>query len=360
MRALLFVISFTTGVTLMLLSGYVPRGAAARDGAAARNWSATEDRSVRPRAGRIWSPSLSGGEPETGQPDGASVAEPAEEWASSSEDSPTMIGEEPASSSSAESAPEARDDAGADAEASEHVMAAPLEAAPTAVAAEVPPEPPADEPVDAGTPAPTTPPPVADAGPDRVVWNGWDELTLDARGSHGDDLLYEWRQVGGPTPITFADPYAARTKASGLVRGPGAGWLPLLYQFELIVIDTAGREASDLVEIVAIAAPELSVRPAATRAFENRDGYWLGHYTAHVVAMADVALFEISAPTQLVFTHVGALDVEVSTVSTGETNTYEIVVYRGGDESASQTEFLVDTDEQIPGVLRLSVSWEGP
>lgn len=361
MRALLFVISFTTGVTLMLISGYVPRGAAARDGAGLSSPTLSERGPIRPRAGRIWSPGLSDAQPdrfETHPPPVIEVDTGGDESKPSTTPQSSASTADEAEPLVPDRASEAPDEGDAEPSA-----VAPAEAltSPTLATTtdENSPELPAEEPAADPSPAPSTPPPVADAGPDRVVWNGWDELTLDGRGSHGDDLLYEWRQVSGPTVLTLADPYAPRTKASGLVLGPGAGWLPLLYQFELTVIDAAGREASDTVEFVAIAAPELTVQPAATRVFENRDGYWLGHYTARVVAMTDMALFEVSAPTQLVFTHVGTVDVEVATVATGETNAYEIVIYRTADETTSQTEFLVDTDEEIPGVLRLSVSWEG-
>lgn len=360
MRALLFVISFTTGVTLMLISGYVPRGAAARDGADTSGPTMADRGPVLPRSGRIWSPRLAAAQPERFEPHSPSaVAEEAGDEPGAPADNPaSVVAVGPSEAPPVDVVPEARDE-GESEVLSVNPGDEPAPLTPSPATAEDIPEPPAEAPATDASPAASTPPPVADAGPDRVVWNGWDEVALDGRGSRGDDLLYEWRQVSGPTTLAFADPYAQRTRASGLVLGPGAGWSPLLYQFELIVIDAAGREASDTVEIVAVAAPELTVRPAATRAFENRDGYWLGHYTARVVAATDMALFEVSAPTQLVFTHVGTVDVEVATVSVGDTNTYEIVVYRTADEPMSQTEFLVDTDEQIPGVLRLSVTWEG-
>lgn len=369
MRALLFVICFTSGVTLMLLSGYVPRPASAKNGLRPVGTSTGNPDRATARSRRIWSPSLDAQSDTDASPQAALNDPDATEVDASPAQETVVAGEsrelELAASAPVEDSAEAVED-----EPDRPVAPALVE--PLSGASDTP-----TDALDAassddhnapehrGGPtdavqAPDSPPPAADAGNDRVLWNGWDDIVLNGHASRGDDLLYEWRQLNGPTSLVLEDVYAAKTRASGLLRGPGAGWLPVLYRFELTVIDSAGREALDQVEFVVVPAPELTVRPAATRSFEDRDGYWLGHYSASLTAKTDIALFEVSSPTQLTFTRVGQTETEVSSVSTGDRNVYEVVVYRTTDDATAVVEFLVDTEEQIPGVLRLTIQWEGP
>ncbi len=205
-------------------------------------------------------------------------------------------------------------------------------------------------------PEPDAPLPRASAGEDRVAWAGWDDLLLDASDSTGAGLAYEWRQTAGPRRLELDDASAARTVARGLLAAGVMSWSPELYRFEVTVTDEYGRTSADALDVVVLYAPELTVVPAAQRGFRERDGYWLGHYEAVSVQDGpEDAVFQVRSPTALAFTQIsgGAYDV-TRLPDAGDEYQYELIVYRDGDAETA-VELLVDTDEGVPGVLRLVV-----
>lgn len=359
MRPLCFVVCFTLGVTLMVFSGYVPRRASAREAAAV---SVVDE----PGSRRGWPPRLHVASSELTrhqQPDSGETLD------YESDDPLTTEGEMNSESSSW---PE--DDPG-------DVDSEPIPdwgGSPENVASELP-SPADDEPPEPAQPAepslddgdvvfvPTppasgddqrgAPPPVANAGPDRIVWAGWNELTLDAAGSTGEDLVYTWTQVAGPTTLKLRSDGSFAT-ATGLPGGARSGWSPALYRFAVMVQDAQGRQATDEVEIVVLAAPELTITPAAQRRFELRDGYWLGHFQSWVTALgAAEASFQVESPTRLSFTQIQGGRYRVRGGDADGRFAYEVVLARDGGEMATFVELLVDTDEKTPGVLQLGAFW---
>ena len=104
-------------------------------------------------------------------------------------------------------------------------------------------------------------PPIADAGPDRIVRKGV-PVTLDgARSSDpdGDPLTYGWTQTSGP-PVPLARGDTAAPEFTPTRAGA--------YEFRLLVRDSDGAEGQDSVLVVAWGLPPMAVLAAdATEAF---------------------------------------------------------------------------------------------
>ncbi len=348
MKNVLFVVCFSVGVTLMIFSGYLPSAASARgsrvaagsdpDNVAAvlavSDFAGTVTRKAPPVEPPPYSPEpvapveaydAPAQSPDAGQR-GHEATEPA----------PTQVDVAPAID-----APQTL----ADAARSMSVEPLPLP---------VLPETPAESPAAEATV-------VADAGVDRVAWGGWDEIVLDGRGSVGEGLTYQWRQTAGPIWLNIADDLAAVTSAIGLVSDERPGWRTRKYQFELLVTDARGQEATDTVQFLVKTAPTMRIKPTADRHFEFRDGYWLGHFTSWATNLESYeTVFEIAADRDLRFTKVTGSPCEL-TGGKNEAGTgyfYQVVVYGQSGEPTSWVEFLVDTDERIPGIVQLGVNWE--
>ena len=106
-------------------------------------------------------------------------------------------------------------------------------------------------------------PPVADAGPDRVIALPTNFVTLLGSGSDVDGTIvgYAWTKISGPVSYTIVNPTAAATDITGLVQG--------VYQFQLQVTDNSGAVGIDIVRVtvnsaanippVANAGPDLTI-----------------------------------------------------------------------------------------------------
>ncbi len=202
--------------------------------------------------------------------------------------------------------------------------------------------------------------PLADAGPDRVVWIGWDELTLDGSGSSGLGLSYQWKQLSGPTQLVIVNDRQATTTARGLLTGEALSWRNVTYKFELAITDASGRQDKDTVLYTVKSAPALSVKPPGERRFEIRDGYELAHYYSWVTNPETLeSVFEISSENELTFTKVGGgASYVLGGGLEGKRYVYQVVLYARPEEPSSWIEFLVDTDEKIPAIIQLGVIWE--
>jgi peptidyl-prolyl cis-trans isomerase A (cyclophilin A) len=86
--------------------------------------------------------------------------------------------------------------------------------------------------------------PIADAGESRTV-EELETVFLDASGSTGDGLSYQWRQTGGPT-ITLED---ARTSQARFNAPNLDGQTQLVLDFELMITDRFGRTSAAPVTI---------------------------------------------------------------------------------------------------------------
>lgn len=323
MKPVPFVVCFTLGVTLMVFSGYVPQAASARSNgtsAAAAPDPTRTDALPAPRSVTVCVP----------------IDEPAEP--------------RPSSTAAQVYTPAPSE------------VAAPTEPAPsTEPPASVTPPPPTPEPPPASPPSEDRPePPLADAGRNRVVWAGWDELVLDGSASVGAELSYLWKQTGGPTPLRIKSPRQPATAVTGLRPKGRVGWQDVAYTFELTVTDRAGQAASDSVQVIVKTAPALRIRPKADQSFQLRDGYVLGHYVAWTTNFDSYeTVFEIASDNELAFTKVAGSQHAVSGGRTEEgTYVYLVTVYGQNGDATSWVELLVDTDEQIPGIVQLGVSWD--
>ncbi len=363
MRQLLFIICFSLGVSLMVLSGYVPRSVSAGGtpedavGAAeARRSGGTA--AFRPRSNAwMYHPDASGTDDT-----GSATADPSEPPPAGAEsDAPSGAGPE--------AAPEPVDLATALA----NVIA------PAAAPGET--EPPADEqererserrrhgtddagagdageaPADSASDAT----PVADAGADRAVWAGSGGVLLDGSKSRGEGLTYAWRQTAGPTWLEIEDPSEPVTWAGGLTGEQGLSWAPATYEFELVVHDNAGRQAAQTVRVAAQAAPELTIDPPAEPRFEERDGYIYGVFESWATNhQTDQFTFTISSAQRLKFTGLGGDPYELTGRKTGGVCIYHVTLGLVPGQATSWAELLVETSEKVPGIVRLGVSWYAP
>jgi hypothetical protein len=340
MKPVLFVVCFTLGVTLMVFSGYLPQSANARgsapDGQAAIGNTET-DRSP---------PGLTVTRRVLSRPEeGALPADPV-----------VFTANTPATGLPADAGPSDASDG----------VATPATQQPEPVAKELAP---GSTPGLAG-PAPTTSsdkppvdaadvPLVADAGPDRMVWTGWDELPLDGSASSGRELAYRWRQVGGSKALTIGNDTLAVTAARGLLDDGRPGWRNLVYEFELAVTDAAGAEDVDHVKYLVCAAPPVKIKPTPERRFELRNGYQLAHFVSWVTNLETFeSLFEIASPAELTLTKVAGDACEVTGGKVDGAYLYQVVVYGQVGTASSWVEFLVDTEDNIPAIVQLGVNWE--
>ncbi len=202
--------------------------------------------------------------------------------------------------------------------------------------------------------------PLADAGADRVIWVGWGDFQLDASNSFGEHLSYSWAQVAGNPQLTLVTPGRAGTLVTGLPLTEELGWYDMVYEFEVTIADDRGRTGVDSVEILARAAPELEVVPGADRRFELRDGYQIAHFESWITNLDTYqSVFEIIAPTDLTFTRVSGSDTDYA-IGGGKLENqfvYTVTVYGNDGIDTSWVELLIDSADKIPGIVQLGVSW---
>jgi hypothetical protein len=343
MKNALFVVCFSLGVTLMIFSGYMPSAASARGSRA--GFGSDPDNMAVVLAASDFSGTVTRKAPPIEPP----PYTPDTESPAATPDVPAQLAEEVAGETESPAQPGVPADAAPAIETppalAEAARAMVVDALPLSVVPE--------------TPAETTL--VADAGADRVAWGGWDEIVLDGRRSVGERLTYQWRQTAGPVWLNIADDLAPVTSATGFVGDDPPSWRNRKYQFELIVTDARGQEATDTVQYLVKTAPTMRIKPAADRHFEFRDGYWLGHFTSWATNLESYeTVFEITADRELRFTKVTGSPCEL-TGGKNEAGTgyhYQVVVYGQAGEPTSWVEFLADTDERIPGIVQLGVNWE--
>jgi hypothetical protein len=330
MKPVLFVICFTVGLCLMVFSGYVPQSANAHDRKLSAKTTADESDPL-------------------GQPLPRTVTRRVL----------TTEGAEPAESTAAPATVDANP-APVEPPAAETVWQAPATSDPELA---IQSSPPADPPQAAD---PQSPPPeveqvpvVANAGPDRVIWLGWDELPLDGSASTGTDLTYYWRQITGPTLLPITDEAQPITAATGLLATQRATWRGVTYEFELAVTDATDERATDRVKYIVQSAPALRIKPTPERHFESHDGYELAHFVSWTTNVDGYeSTFEISSPTELNFTKVTGGLCDLSGGKSDGGYAYQAVVYGQAGEPSSWVEFLVDSEDKVPGVIQLGVSWE--
>jgi len=336
-RPVLFVVCFSVGITLMVFSGYVPRTASARTDSAT-TFGTPPSASPNAAVSRFVNPDRtqwSGASRKSAAEYPAPAVDPAQSADVSGEDQ-----------RSAEASPAAAK--AAEAEEIRQNVATAL-AGLDAPAADT-----------ADTSEATAPEPAANAGADRVAWSGWDDIALDGSRSTGEGLSYSWRQLSGPAELKISRPNRTVARASGFPLGPDMTWSPALYEFELTVTDKYGRQSVGTLGYVVLAGPELTVRPPAQRRFQLRDSYLLGHYESWAtVPEGGVATFKVTSPTGLTFTRITGGPADITGNLARRHYEYEIVVHQEPGVAQAWLEFLVDTDEKIPGVLQLGVNWEG-
>ena len=86
--------------------------------------------------------------------------------------------------------------------------------------------------------------PVANAGADVAITLPVTTATVDGSASSnpgGGTLTYAWTRISGPTTYTITSPSAATTTITNLVQG--------VYQFQLLVTNSQGKTATDVVSV---------------------------------------------------------------------------------------------------------------
>ncbi len=87
--------------------------------------------------------------------------------------------------------------------------------------------------------------PIANAGADQVIPISWNYFPLiNATTSTDPDgwvKAFRWTKVSGPSSYFIVDPYAGKTKVTGLVAGT--------YIFRVTVTDNEGKTSTDDVQI---------------------------------------------------------------------------------------------------------------
>jgi len=338
MKPVLFIICFTLGVSLMIFSGYVPQSASARgngdatENASARAGHADGQEFVRTVTRRVGTSAPGGETEETGVTGAADDVYAAPPEPVAAQDQPAAENVEPAPDLP-EPPPTPEPDAG---DAS-------------------------DEPESEPPPEPDVAPLFADAGPDRVIWLGWDELPLDGSATTGSGVTCEWQQVSGPATLVIENPAALVTVARGLRAGQRASWRGVTYEYELTVTDAAGERDVDTVKYIVQAAPPLKIKPTPERRFEWQDGFELAYFTAWITNLESYeAVFEVTSPTELRFTRITGGLAELSGRKSEGVFVYQFTVYAQAGEATSWVEYLADTEDKVPAVVQLGVNWESP
>ncbi|RAJ79935.1 REJ domain-containing protein [Chitinophaga dinghuensis] len=98
--------------------------------------------------------------------------------------------------------------------------------------------------------APVNKPPVANVGADQIITLPVNAATLDGSASSDPDgtiATWKWTQVSGPNTAAFSAATAAKTTASGLIKG--------VYAFRLTVTDNGGLSASANIQVTVQDAP---------------------------------------------------------------------------------------------------------
>jgi len=360
MRLVLFVTCFTLGVSLMVLSGYLPQSASARgEPGDTETAKATSDgaRVIRsPSRAWVYHPDTDGAHDAAVEPGAAS-------------ESPAAPVPDTQSAAAPEAGPQPADIATT---LTELVASATTPEATEPVADEPQRDPSdgrrrrsgngaASEGSEASAESPADAPPVADAGQNRAVWSGAGGVLLDGSKSSGEGLTYAWRQTGGPVSLTIDDPTQPVTWAGGLSGAQGTTGLPATYEFELVVSDSAGRQAAHSVQIVAQAAPELEIDPPAELRFEERDSYVYGVLEAWATnQQTGQFTFTITSPQRLKFTSLSGDAYDLAGRRARGVCVYQVTLYLVPGQATSLVELLAETNEKVPGVVRLGVNWHEP
>jgi len=94
--------------------------------------------------------------------------------------------------------------------------------------------------------------PVANAGSDQTITLPTDSVILSGSGTDTDGTIvgYTWTQISGPSGYNILNATSSSTSVTGLVQG--------VYQFQLEVTDNSGATATDIVQVIVNAAPNIS------------------------------------------------------------------------------------------------------
>ncbi|HRE50187.1 MAG TPA: T9SS type A sorting domain-containing protein [Flavitalea sp.] len=108
------------------------------------------------------------------------------------------------------------------------------------------------------TPKPANKPPIANAGPDRMITLPQNEVWVTGGASadkdHGDYISYiKWEKIEGPSTYHISNPHHANTKITGLKPGT--------YTFRLTVKDGKGVADRDIVKVIVNAPPVANAGP---------------------------------------------------------------------------------------------------
>ena len=107
-------------------------------------------------------------------------------------------------------------------------------------------------------------PPIAIAGPDRVITLPIDSVLLDGSASNDQDgriSEWLWTKISGPASFTFINSFSAKAVIKNLIAG--------VYQFELKVTDNGRMSTKDTLQIIVNDSMNPNGPPIANNCFEE-------------------------------------------------------------------------------------------
>jgi hypothetical protein len=210
---------------------------------------------------------------------------------------------------------------------------------------------------------PGEPAPVADAGPEQIVWIGAPSVILPAQVTGGGGgLEYTWAQTAGPT-LVLDDPTAPAPALTGF-NPRETRWQDQIAEFALLVTDAYGRESFDTLTVRLRSAPDLALIPddannsSCSKYFRMVDGVMLAHFECHTQQPAGpVARFAVDTAAALTLTPLTDAEQNFSHSFIAGRHLYEIELYESATKAESRLVFFIETEHGIPAILVLVAAW---
>lgn len=197
----------------------------------------------------------------------------------------------------------------------------------------------------------------------RVTWAGVAQIRLEMGDLVGAEAVCEWQQTAGPS-LTIESPGQVDTRAVGIPRENVTSWDETTYEFIGHAVTPDGEHVARVVQVKTRAAPDLFVVAAGERnhsrdkQFLDYDGATLATFDASMVQPAGYPpRFLLSSGSKLDYQLMGTGDFEMEYFAEDGRHLYAFDVYQSTDEAVTTLEFYVVSEDGIPAVVRLNVTW---